>query len=55
MFGLVFIFGVFILNRIWPSGWDWQPGQPAYLHMILGIYATLGVFLLVAARIRSSI
>ncbi len=49
-FGLVFIFGVFILNRIWPSGWDWQPGQPAYLHMILGIYATLGVFLLVAAR-----
>ena len=24
--------------------------QPAYLHMILGIYATLGVFLLLAAR-----
>jgi hypothetical protein len=49
-FGLVFIFGVFILNRVWPSGWAWEPEQPAYLHMILGIYVTLGVFLLRAAR-----
>ena len=49
-FGLVFIFGIFVLNRIWPSGWAWQPEQPAYLHMILGIYATLGVFLILAAR-----
>ena len=48
--GLVFIFGIFLLNRVWPSGWAWQPEQPAYLHMILGIYATLGVFLLLAAR-----
>ena len=50
VFGLVFIFGIFALNRLWPSGWAWQPEQPAYLHMILGIYATLGVFLLLAAR-----
>jgi hypothetical protein len=50
VFGLVFIFGVVILNRLWPSGWNWEPEQPAYLHMILGIYATLGVFLLLAAR-----
>lgn len=49
-FGLFFIFGIFVLNRIWPSGWAWQPEQPAYLRMILGIYATLGVFLLLAAR-----
>ncbi len=49
-FGLIFIFGIVILNRIWPSGWAWEPEQPAYLHMILGIYATLGVFLLLAAR-----
>jgi hypothetical protein len=49
-FGLIFIFGIFILNRVWPSGWAWEPEQPAYLHMILGIYATLGVFLLLAAR-----
>ncbi|MGH7534051.1 MAG: DUF6632 domain-containing protein [Gemmatimonadales bacterium] len=49
-FGLFFIFGIFVLNRVWSSGWAWQPEQPAYLHMILGIYATLGVFLLLAAR-----
>jgi uncharacterized protein DUF6632 len=50
VFGLVFIFGIPILNRVWPSGWAWVPEQPAYLQMIWGIYATLGVFLLLAAR-----
>ena len=49
-FGLFFIFGVFAMNRLWPSGWAWQPEQQAYLHMILGIYVTLGVFLVLAAR-----
>ena len=48
--GLIFIFGIPVLNRLWPSGWAWQPEQPAYLHMIWGIYATLGVFLVLAAR-----
>ena len=32
------------------AGWAWSPEQPTYLHMILGIYLTLGVFLLLAAR-----
>ena len=50
VFGLIFIFGIPLLNRIWPSGWAWVPEQPAYLQMIWGIYATLGVFLLLAAR-----
>jgi hypothetical protein len=49
-FGLFFMFGIVTLNRLWPSGWAWQPEQPAYLHMILGIYFTLGVFLLIASR-----
>ena len=49
-FGLFFIFGIVALNRLWPAGWAWQPEQPAYLHMILSIYITLGVFLLIAAR-----
>lgn len=48
--GLIFIFGIGALNRVWPSGWAWAPEQPAYLHMIWGIYVTLGVFLLWAAR-----
>ena len=50
IFGLIFIVGIPLLNRIWPSGWAWVPEQPAYLQMIWGIYATLGVFLLIAAR-----
>jgi hypothetical protein len=50
LFGLFFIIALPILNRVWPSGWAWQPEQPAYLHMILSIYLTLGVFLLLAAR-----
>ena len=48
--GLVFIFGIMPLTLIWPSGWSWYPAQSDYLPMILGIYATLGVFLLLAAR-----
>jgi len=50
VFGLVFVFGLAALNRVWPAGWAWQPEQPAYLHMILSIYVTLGIFLLIAAR-----
>jgi hypothetical protein len=37
VFGSIFMFGIFILNRLWPAGWAWQPEQPAYLSMILGI------------------
>lgn len=50
LFGLIFLFGIYPLTIIWPSGWSWEPAQPAYLQMILGIYATLGVFLLRAAK-----
>jgi hypothetical protein len=48
--GLIFIVGIYPLTIIWPSGWSWHPGQSDYLQMILGIYATLGIFLLVASR-----
>jgi hypothetical protein len=48
--GLIFILGIYPLTIIWPSGWSWHAGQSDYLQMILGIYATLGVFLLVASR-----
>jgi hypothetical protein len=49
--GLIFIFGVYpLMMSLWPSGWRWQPNQPEYEQMILGVYATLGVFLLLASR-----
>lgn len=46
--GLIFVVGVYPLTIVWPSGWTWHTGQSEYLQMILGIYATLGVFLVVA-------
>jgi hypothetical protein len=49
--GLTFIFGIYPLSIVWPSGWAWHTtGQSEYFQMILGIYATLGVFLLLASR-----
>lgn len=51
VFGVIFIFGIYAMMMwIWPSGWGWEPRQPEYEQMIMGIYATLGVFLLMAAR-----
>lgn len=35
---------------VWPSGWTWHTGHSDYPMMIVGVYATLGVFLLNAAR-----
>lgn len=49
--GLTFTFGIWPLGIVWPSGWTWhETGRSEYLEMILGIYATLGVFLMLAAR-----
>ncbi|WP_323845802.1 DUF6632 domain-containing protein [Microbulbifer magnicolonia] len=51
VFGLIFIFGIYpMMMWVWPSGWGWTPRQPEYEQMIMGIYATLGVFLIRAAR-----
>ena len=49
--GLTFIFGIYALTMVWPSGWAWHHGgQSNYLQMILGVYATLGIFLLIGSR-----
>ena len=48
VFGLIFMFGIYPLSIVWSSGWSW--GQPESLQMIIGIYFTLGVFLLLASR-----
>jgi hypothetical protein len=51
--GLIALFGIFPLMLLWPSGWAWESGHEGrseYALMIVGIYATLGVFLLIASR-----
>ena len=49
--GLTFAIGIWPLTIIWPSGWSWHAeGRSYYLEMILAIYATLGIFLIRAAR-----
>jgi len=49
--GLTFIFGIYTLGILWPSGWVWgQVHSQHYLMMIIGVYATLGVFLLIASK-----
>jgi hypothetical protein len=51
-FGVVFCL-VGPLAIVWPSGWAWHEGPPVasqYFMMIVGVYATLGVFMILAAR-----
>ena len=49
--GIIFVVGVYPLTVVWPSGWAWHPTGPLfYAEMVLGVYATLGVFLILAAR-----
>lgn len=51
-FGVAFI-SIYPLAIVWPSGWAWHMGAPYesdYFMMIVGVYATLGVFLIRAAR-----
>ena len=51
LFGVIFML-VYPLAIVWPSGWSWHQGAPYqsdYFMMIVGIYATLGVFLIRAA------
>ena len=51
LFGVIFIVGVPVMMMwVWPDGWSWTPSQPEYEQMIMGVYATLGVFLLLAAK-----
>lgn len=47
--GITFVFGIYTLIQVWPGGWSWGMGHSHYLMMILGVYATLGVFLILAS------
>lgn len=48
--GVILVIGLPLLMVVWPDGFAWEPRQSEYEQMILGIYATLGVFLILAAR-----
>ena len=48
--GVIFTFGIYPVSLLWPSGWTWGQGHSHYLPMILGVYATLGIFLIMASR-----
>ena len=50
LFGVVFLL-VYPLSMIWPSGWVWHGGEGVYyFQMIVGVYAVLGIFLIMAAK-----
>lgn len=50
LFGVVFLL-VYPLSIVWPSGWVWHGGEGVYyFQMIVGIYAVLGIFLIIAAK-----
>jgi len=50
---LVLIGSVFLLlyplMQLWPTGWVWLPRQHEYKLMMIGVYATLGIFLIRAS------
>lgn len=48
--GLIFLIGLLPLTMIWPAGFMWEPRQTEYEQMIIGVYAVLGIFLIIASR-----
>ena len=49
LIGLIFLAGIYPLMIIWPAGGTWHTGHSDYPSMIVGVYATLGVFFIMAA------
>ena len=47
--GSVFLL-LYPLMQLWPTGWVWLPRQHEYEQMMIGVYATLGIFLIRASR-----
>ncbi len=48
--GLIFLVGLLPLTIVWSAGFMWEPRQAEYEQMIIGIYAVLGIFLIIASR-----
>lgn len=51
VFGAFYIVGVPIMMMlISPNAWCWTPSHPEYEQMIMGVYAVLGVCLILIAK-----
>jgi len=48
--GVIFIVGIYLMMQLMTPSWSWMPRQSEYEQMIMGVYATLGVFLIMAAK-----
>jgi len=53
VFGVFYIVGIYLMMRIFPGIWGWEPHQPEFEQMIQGIYVVIGVFMLMAAQAPS--
>ena len=49
LIGILFL-SLYPLMQLWPSGWVWLPRQHEYEQMMIGVYATLGIFLIWTSR-----
>jgi hypothetical protein len=49
LIGCLFLL-LYPLMQLWPSGWVWLPRQQEYEQMMIGVYATLGIFLIWSSR-----
>jgi len=43
--GLTFIFGIYTLGVVWPSGWTWGQGYSHYLLMLFLVAIVLAVLM----------
>ena len=50
VFGIIFVVGIYASMQLMPASWTWEPRQPEYEQMIMGLYAVLGIFMIRAAR-----
>ncbi len=47
--GIAFLL-LYPVTMLLPDSWMWEPRQPEYEQMIIGVYFVMGVFALIAAR-----
>ena len=58
VFGLIFVIGLPVMMHLWPAGWTWEPRQPEYEQMMMGIYGRfytpVGFMIMLVQALRDS-